>query len=426
MSNGNLPAQSLNRVLWVLLAVYILNFLDRQIVNILAEPISRELGLSDTQIGLMTGIAFAVFYTLLGLPIARYADRPRSDRVRLISLSLATWSAMTALCGMAQNFLQLLLARIGVGIGEAGCTPAAHSLISDIAPRERRASALAFYSLGIPLGSLLGLVIGGQLADAFGWRVAFLVVGLPGVLLAAVLGLLIRDPRSAPVEHARPASVPAPPSAVAALSEMLASRALVLTLAAGTAASFLSYGKSTWTAIFFQRTHALSAGDTGLWWGLCAGIAGALGSWLGGWLADRYGRARRRHVMTAPALGMLIAIPLAIAAYLVTDWRLALALLALPTLLNTLYYGPVYSSMQGLVRPQLRALAAALILFGQNLIGLGLGPLFFGVLSDFIRPHAGLESVRWVLYGAALLGVVPALLFWRASLRLDAELDRRG
>lgn len=186
---------SLRLILWILLIVYIFNFLDRQIVNILAEPIKQDLNLSDTQLGLMTGLAFALFYTVLGIPIARYADRPTTNRVGLISVALLVWSGMTAICGVAQNFVQLLLARIGVGVGEAGCTPAAHSLIADMTTPETRPAAISFYSLGIPIGGLLGLVLGGQLADAFGWRLAFVVVGLPGVMLAGLVWLLLRDPR---------------------------------------------------------------------------------------------------------------------------------------------------------------------------------------------------------------------------------------
>ncbi|MBK6801217.1 MAG: MFS transporter [Novosphingobium sp.] len=408
-------------MLWTLLIVYVFNFLDRQIVNILAEPIRRDLDLSDTQIGLMTGLAFALFYTVLGLPIARYSDRPTTDRGRLIAVALAVWSAMTALCGFAQNFVQLLLARVGVGVGEAGCTPAAHSLIADRVPAERRASAMAFYALGIPLGSLLGMVIGGYLADEIGWRKAFLFVGAPGVVLALVVVLLIGDTgrkASAASEAA------AGESMMQAVRSLLSSRTFLILLAAASACSFLSYGKTTWTTIFFQRTHGLTPGEVGFWFGLWGGLAGMLGTWLGGWLADKFGKHDRRHVVTAPAIGMAVAVPIAISAYFATDWRMGLLLLMVPTVLNSLYYGPVFSSTQGLVALRHRAMASAVLLFCQNLIGLGLGPLFFGMLSDLIKPAFGDESVRYVLYGAALLGFVPAILFWMLRPRLHAELDR--
>lgn len=419
--------QSARLTLWILLTVYIFNFIDRQIVNILAEPIARDLELSDTQIGLMTGLAFALFYTVLGIPIARFADRETTSRPRLIAVALALWSGMTAVCGLAQNFWQLLLARIGVGVGEAGCTPPAHSLISDMVPPEKRASALAFYSLGIPVGSLLGMVIGGLLADFLGWREAFVVVGLPGVALALVVWFVLRDPRRSDAASVlRAKSQPAALPLGQAVAEVMRSRAFVLLVCAGSAASFLSYGKTTWTTIFFQRTHDLSPGEVGLSFGLLGGAAGILGTWLGGYLADRFGATNRRHVLSAPAIGMALAVPLAIAAYHAPSWPLALALLFLPTVFNSLYYGPTYSAAQGLVPMRARAIAAASLLFFQNLIGLGLGPLFFGVLSDWLQPTYGADSVRYVLYGAAVLGLVPALFFWRCSLHLDRELDQKG
>lgn len=412
-------------MLWTLLVVYIFNFIDRQIVNILAEPIRMELGLSDTQIGLMTGLAFALFYTVLGIPIARYADRPSTNRPRIIAAALATWSVMTALCGFAQNFWQLLLARIGVGVGEAGCTPPAHSLISDSVPKEKRSSALAFYALGIPIGTLLGMMIGGILNDVLGWRLAFFAVGLPGVALALFVLLVLRDPRrSSPAVEVLTAPKPSL-GGKETLKAIFGSRALVLLLVAGSCASFLAYGKTTWATIFFQRTHGLTPGEVGFYFGVVNGAAGILGTWLGGWLADRYGAKNRRHVLTAPAVGMAIAAPLALWAYSVSDWRVALFFLFLPTLMNSFYYGPTYSSVQGLVPRQARAMASAVMLFCQNLIGLGLGPLLFGMLSDGIKPQFGADSVQVVLYVAAMMGLIPAFFFWRCSLRLNAELDQK-
>ena len=413
--------RGVSATLWILLIVYIFNFIDRQIVNILAEPIAKDLHLSDTQIGLMTGIAFALFYTVLGLPIARYADKPSTNRPRLIAAALAIWSGMTALCGLAQNFTHLLLARIGVGVGEAGCTPAAHSLISDLVPKEKRASALGFYALGIPIGTVLGMIIGGLLVDALGWRHAFMIVGLPGLAMAVVVMLVLKDPRHR-IEAAAPV---ARVDTGAALQAIFSSRAMVLLLAAASFAAFLSYGKATWATIFFQRTYGLSPGEVGLYFGIVNGAGGILGTWMSGKIADRFGHTNRKHVLTAAAWGMLLVAPTAILGYSMADWRAALFLLFVPTFLGSLYYGPTYSSVQGLTSPQSRAMASAVLLFFQNLIGLGLGPLAFGMLSDAIKPSFGEDSVRYVLYAASLLSLIPAFFFWRCSLRLNEELDQK-
>ncbi len=412
-------------MLWTLLVVYILNFLDRQIVAILAEPMKLEFGLSDTQLGLLAGPAFAVFYAVLGVPIARYADKAGTNRVWLIAVSLAVWSGMTAICGAAQSFLQLALARVGVGVGEAGCTPAAHSLIADSVPPEERSSAIAFYGLGIPIGGLLGLIIGGIVNDLYGWRAAFMIVGAPGILLALILPKIIRDPRhTAAAVHARKE---APPSKAAlsvgdATREIFASKAYLYIFIAASFTAFLSYGKGLWTISFFIRSHGFSTTEAGLAMAVGLGLSGAVGTWLGGKVADMFGKRDRRHLLTMPAFGMAIAAPLLFASYWADDWRLAVALLIVPTILNSAYYGPAYGCVQGLVRLEARAVATSLVVFGQNLIGLGLGPLAFGMLSDALQPMAGSDSVRWVLYGAAWLGLIPAFFFWRASLRLTAEL----
>ena len=210
-----------------------------------------------------------------------------------------------------------------------------------------------------------------------------------------------------------------------ALREVFASRSFLLLAVAASFTAFLAYGKGVWAIILFQRSHGLSGAETGLYLGVPLGLAGILGTWLGGYLADRFGKVDRRHIMTAPAIGMLVAAPILFAGYVATDWRLAIALLIVPTVLNSLYYGPTYACVQSLVRPQARAIASAVMLFAQNLIGLGLGPLFFGMLSDALAPVAGDESVRWVLFGAAWLGLVPALFFWRASLWLDRDFKGR-
>ena len=398
-------------MLWILLIVYIFNFLDRQIVNILAEPIKADLGLSDTQLGLLAGPAFAVFYALLGIPIARYADKDGTNRVRLIALALTIWSAMTAVCGLAQNFVQLLLARIGVGVGEAGCTPAAHSLISDSVAPEKRSSAIAFYGLGVPIGSLLGLILGGIVNDLYGWRVALMLVGAPGLLLALAVLFVMREPRHhRPVEATAAAALPQLP-AREAMREIFSSRAFLYILIAASVTAFLGYGKALWTISFFIRSHGLSTTEAGLSMAIVLGVAGVFGTWLGGKCADLFGKRDKRHILTLPAYGMAVGAPILFLGYQMDDWRVAVALLIVPTILNSAYYGPAYACVQGLVRPQARAVAASIMLFGQNLIGLGFGPFLFGVLSDALAPAYGEESVRYVLYGAAWLGLIPAFFF---------------
>jgi predicted MFS family arabinose efflux permease len=419
MSADAVASRNANGTLALLTVIYVFNFIDRQILNILAEPIARELSLSDTQIGLMTGFAFAVFYTFLGIPLARYADRPDSDRITLMAICLAVWAAMTAACGLAQHYGQLLLARIGVGAGEAGCTPAAISIIADIFPKDRRSSAMGIYMMGVPIGSLFGLIAGGWMADAFGWRIALLVVGLPGVVLALLLYFIIKDPRhTGVVSAARPPTLPWRE----AMRELLASRAFTLLVIATAVNSFLSYGKGVWQIIFFMRSHGLSTSEVGLAIGLTVGICGIIGSTVGGRLADWFGTRNPAHYFIMPAVGFLVAIPFSIAAYSASDWRIAIALMVVPAICGTLNYGPGMSVVQGIFRPQTRATATAVKLFFQTLVGLGLGPLLFGFISETLKPIAGPESVRWVLLGSALLGVIPAVLLWIAGTRLPREL----
>lgn len=405
-------------LLWTLLVVYIFNFIDRQIVSILAEPIARDLDLSDSQIGLLTGLAFALFYATLGVPIARWADGSNTNRAGLIALCLVVWSGMTALCGMAQNYLQLLLARIGVGVGEAGCTPTAHALIADSLPPEKRAGGIAFFGLGIPIGGLLGTLIGGGMAEWLSWREAFLVVGLPGIGLALFVLLFLKDPR---LGRTVPAHAPPRLGMWASLKALATSPAYCLILGGAAFVAFLSYGKGVWVLIYFQRTHGLSVGETSLWVGVILGIAGIVGTWLGGWAADRFGSEDRRHMLTLPALAMLLAAPVLFAGYWADDWRVAIALLVLPTIANSAYYGPAYGAAQVLARPDTRAMAAAWMVFAQNLIGLGLGPLLFGMLSQWLKADYGAESVRIVLYFAAWAGLIPALLFWLGARALGRE-----
>jgi MFS family permease len=420
--------------LWVLLLIYVLNFLDRQIVTILAEPIKQELGLKDWQLGMMTGLAFAVFYTILGIPIARYAER--GNRPFIIAAAVAAWSLFTVLCGFAQSFWQLVLARIGVGIGEAGCTPPAHSLISDYVPREKRASALAFYSLGTPVGSLLGMALGGLIADAWGWRTAFFVAGAPGVLMAIVAATTLIEPRTRlGADFAAKQKVG--PSFSEALAEIRGKRTFWLIAWGVSIKAFIGYGSAVFIAPFFFRNHGAElteiaaryglglAGFLGVVLGVVVGVTGAIGIWLGGQLADRYGARDLRHYMGIPAISTLLGIPVYLTALAVESAMLAIWLMAIPPILNGLWYGPAYAAIQGLVRPETRATATAILLFIVNLVGLGMGPLVVGAVSDLLAGPFGLgpaQGVRWSLTFFTLFGVVASVLFWKARSSIREEM----
>ncbi|MBN8814349.1 MAG: MFS transporter [Sphingomonas sp.] len=412
--------------MWLLLAVSTMNFLDRKVASILAEPMKLDLHLTDTQVGMMTGLAFATFYTFVGIPIARYSDRFGTSRPRLIACALIFWSVMTALCGMAQNFIHLMLARIGVGAGEAGCTPPSHSLISDLIPPEKRTSALAFYGLGLPIGTMLGMSMGGVFADLFGWRMAFFLCAIPGILIGIATWIIVPEPRRA--MFARNAgAVPTDQAVVplrSVLVEVLKSRAFVFLTIAMSIGSFLSYGKGVWQAVFLIRVHGASPGAAGLALGLVAGLGSAAGAWFGGWMATRYGVRDRAYILTVVWVGQLVAMPLSVLAYTVDNWQLAAALMLAPAIVSGVSYGPVFTCLQGLVRPASRGAAVAMFLLVQNLVGLGLGPMIFGMLSDFFRSWAGIESVRYVLYLSVLLAPIPAFCFWAAGRYLEREMLR--
>jgi MFS family permease len=414
--------------LGVMLAIYTLNFLDRQVINILAEPIKRDLHLADWQLGMMTGLAFALFYTVLMLPIARLAER--GHRPWIIASATAIWSLFTVLCGMSQSFFQLFLARMGVGIGEAGCSPPSHSLISDYVPKSMRSSAMAFYSIGTPLGSLLGMVMGGVAADAFGWRAAFLIAGAPGLIMACVAAITLVEPR------VKKPTVGESPSVGAALREISGKKTFWMIAFGAGFMAFQGYGHQAFAASFFLRNHAeelvqLSAqfglkptGLIGIGMGLVTGIGGIAGTVLGGKLADHLGIKDLRHQMAIPAIGALVGFPIYNFAMIQNSAASALLILLIPTLLNTLWYGPAYAASQSLVSPRTRATAAAITLFVANLVGLGCGPLFVGALSDILSGPFGLGSAEGVKY-ALLIGslglLVAAALFWTARNHIREE-----
>jgi MFS family permease len=390
--------------LGILLVVYVFNFIDRSILSILLEPIKREFQVSDTYLGFLSGIAFAAFYTVMGIPIARWADR--GDRRSIIALAVFVWSAMTAFTGLARSFAHLAVARIGVGVGEAGCSPPAHSLLSDYFPPERRATALSIYALGIPIGGGLGYLAGGWLNELFDWRTAFIVVGLPGVALAAVVRLTLREPPRGTFDA--PATARTATRPVGDVLRFMWSLRSFRHMAVGAALhAFYGYGVNTFIAAFFVRSHGMPTGELGTWLALIAFAGGGVGTYLGGYLADRRGVDDVRWYAWVPALATLAYVPFALTAYLLPDGRAALALLLPAAVLGGMFLGPTFAMTQNLVRPEMRATASAILLFIINLIGLGLGPQGVGIASDLLEPSFGAESLRY-----ALLIVVLGFASW--------------
>ena len=389
--------------LGLLTVVYTFNFIDRQLLSILQESIKADLLLSDQQLGLLTGFAFALFYVTAGIPIARWADR--ANRRNIVALAIGTWSFMTAVSGFVQNYVQLLLARIGVGVGEAGGSPPSHSIISDIFPPERRASALAFYSMGVNFGILFGFLVGGWLNEFFDWRTAFLVVGVPGILIALLVRYTLREPIRGLSEQRTSEADTVP---FANVLSLLKSRASFRHMAFGAALNaFAGYSTSSWTASFMIRSHGMTTGELGTWLALILGLGGAIGVLSGGVIAERLARKDVRWYMWLPTLTGLICIPFMIATYLVAGAYTALIVAIIPGVLFNVYLGNTLAMTHGLVGLRMRALASAILFFILNLIGLGLGPWAVGVLSDLLAPTLGQESLRY-----AMLYLLPIAMTW--------------
>ena len=409
-------------VLVMLTMVYAFNFIDRQILVILQEPIKADMGLSDTQLGLLSGFSFALIYVTAGIPIAYWADR--GNRRNIVSLSLAVWSGMTALSGFVQNYAQLLAARIGVGLGEAGGSPPSHSMISDYFPPEQRGRALSFYSMGIYVGILLGFMFGGMIAEAFGWRAAFLIVGIPGVLFAIVLRLAVQEPLRGRWETAADNAADRPSlQDTLTLLRQLPSFWLIAVRCALTA--FVSYGVGNFFPSFLIRSHGLSVAQVGVVLALVSGIGGALGTYLGGYLGDRFGARDPRWYLWVPMLGGLIAFGPYLYVLLTDNTTHLLVILVFTNILTAMYLGPCIALSHALVPPNMRALTSAILFFVLNMIGLGLGPFLTGLASDLLAPRFGTDSLRYAMVLASLFGLVAIGLFFFAARRLPEDLARR-
>ena len=408
--------------LGILVVVYTFNFIDRQILSILLEPVKADLGLSDTAMGMLTGFAFAMFYATLGIPIARYADR--SNRRNLIALALGIWSFFTALSGVAQNFWHLLAARIGVGIGEAGCSPPAHSMIADYYPAEQRATALGIYSLGIPIGIMFGLFAGGWINEFFGWRVAFFVVGVPGIILALVVRFTLAEPPRGLAEgRADSGSQPGVSETLAYLWQKKSFRHMSF---AAALTAFVGYGFVTWAPAFLIRSFGMGTGEIGTWFGLILGIPGGIGIVMGGWLADKFGAKDPKWYLWTTAIALILVTPFNIVVYLATDSTMALLGMIIPVLLGNFYQATTFSQTQGISELRMRAVAAGILLFIINIIGLGFGPQVVGVISDILSARYGTESLRYALLICSLVNVWAGAHYFVAGRHLKDDLVAEG
>ena len=409
-------------VLGVLVVVYVFNFIDRQILAILAPAIKDELLLSDTQIGALSGVAFGIFYATLGIPIARLADR--YSRVSIISICLSIWSLMTAFSGLATNFVQLLIARIGVGIGEAGGSPPSHSLLADYFAPGKRATALGIYALGVPIGILFGNLAGGWIGEIFGWRQAFFLVGLPGIVLAIILKLTVKEPPRGYSEE-KPADTTTVPFRTVVKTMWGFKSFKYIALGAGTQA-FVGYGAIAWMPSFLVRAHDLSIGEVGTALGLIIGFFGGIGTLLSGVIGDKLGEKSVKYYMLVPAYGFLIAVPAGAAVFLVDDLYLVLAIYTIPAFLVNLYTGPTFAMTQSLAPLAMRAAASALLLFIINIIGLVFGPTTVGIISDLLQSSMQIndvQSLQMALLACNFVYLLSFYYYFQASKHLETDLN---
>lgn len=406
-------------VLILLLLVYTTNYADRILLGILLGPIKSEFGATDTEMGLLTGAAFAVFYATLGIPIAMLADR--RNRRNIVAVCLAIWSGMTVLCGMAANFLQMVLARIGVGIGEAGGSPPSHSMISDMFPQEKRATALGIFAMGVPLGYFAGYYGGSLISAAYDWRTAFIALGVPGLILTFLVLFTIREPART---HGQ--DFAAAPSFRTVLRYMLARKSLVHLYIGATLVTFTGYAGVIWGPEFFFRTHNMERVDIGLYLSVVGGFSSMLGTFAGGYLADRLSRRNKKWQSWVIAVAVALAVPFSVGVAILDDLETVLYINVVPAMVSALYLAPCFAINQNLVEPRMRAVASALFLFVINLIGMGGGTAFTGWLSDMLSAAYGADSLR---YAMLILGIFNVWAIWHfivAGRHLPGDYARVG
>ena len=407
-------------VLFLLLLVYISNYADRILLGILLPYIKAEFNLTDTELGFLHGTAFAIFYATLGVPIAIYADR--GNRKFVIVAATTIWSVMTYVCGMAQSYWQLVFARIGVGIGEAGSNPPSHSIISDLFTLKYRGTALAIFSQGVSLGIVVGLYGGAQIAAEYGWRMAFFVLGLPGIAIALLVLLTMKEPQRGASEGR--VLTGQPPSIVTTFKFIASQKSLVHILAGATLTTLVGYSGVLWWPSFIMRSHGLSPADMSAFLALVFGLGSGFGIFLGGFLSDYFGRRDVKLMPRVVAFAILFGLPFGAALYLVDNSSLVFLIIGIPAAAGGMYLGPSIAMVQSLVAVRMRTVASALFLFIINLIGMGLGSLIIGALSDGMTPQLGQDALRYALLIIMVFNVWAVYHYWRAGPYMEADLKR--
>ena len=404
-------------VLALLTIIYALNFLDRTIFNVLIEPIKKEFALSDTTMGLLAGFGFVLFYSLLGIPIARMADR--LNRRNIVALAFAFWSAMTYLCGLASSVTTLALARIGVGIGESAGTPASQSMIADLFDKNERPRALGIYAIGTYLGVFLGYFIGGYVNQHYGWRMAFFTAGLPGIALAAVLWLTISEPKRGAMAETFKAEPIGP-----TLRFLISQPSFVIVLVGFCLTTYTNYATAVWIPPFLARIHHLTSAEIGTYAGTFKGLAGMAGTLIGGLVVAQIGRRDDRWKLWAPAIMSGLAGPVFALCMLTPSFTLMVATLALTSFMVGFHLGPIFAIAQTVARPSMRALASALVLLTATCFGQGVGPLAVGIINDALKGIYGVDAIRYSLLSAAVTTTLGALLFVWAARWIRADIAR--
>ena len=402
--------------------VYITNFVDRQILSILLQDIKEAFDVSDTALGFLSGFSFAIFYATLGIPIALRADR--GNRRNIIAIALTIFSVMTTLCGFAVSFVQLALARIGVGIGEAGTSPPSHSIIADLFPPKERATAMGIFAVGVNIGIMIGFFAGGWLRDLYGWRIAFMAVGTPGIVIAIFVRLWLKEPERGASEGREVITAEEPPSLLSAAKNFLSVPSIRHISLGAALNSFVGYGSVTWMPSFLERSYGTASSDIGLYLALIIGIGGGVGTFLGGYIADRLAGRDMRWNLWVPAVGIAFGLPFTFGVFLTYTEMSSLLFFIFPAMVGTIYLGPALAMVQALVPLRMRTVSSAFLLFIINIIGMGLGPQVVGILSDLLTDRFAQESMRYALFIAGFMNVWSAIHFFLGSRTLRADLDR--